>query len=453
MKTETWSSQATFLYATIGCSVGLGNLWRFPYIAGQNGGGAFVLVYIGFVLLVGIPLVMAELAIARRGHGSPVASVTAVARDESRSRGWRLIGWMSVLAPLLGLSFYSVVGGWSLDYLVQAGSGAFSQINGEQAGELFSGMLNSPNRMILSFSLMIASVTLVVGMGLSNGIERVTKVMMPLLAVLLVALAIYANIVGNSARAWSFLFSPDFSQLTADSILIALGQALFSIAVGTGALLAYGAYLPADVSIPRAAWAIGLADTAAALFAALLIFPIVFAAGLDAGEGPGLIFVTLPVAFASMPGAQIVGPLFFLLIFTAAFTSGLGMMEPFVSWAEERRWLSRPWAAIVTAVAVWPLGLAAVFSFNRWKDFTPLDAVPQLAGKTVFSILDYGVSNLVLPLNALLIALFAGWAILGSRMREDIGIESELGWRLWRLSTQFIAPIAICAVFFLNFAA
>ena len=450
MKTESWSSQATFLFATISCSVGLGNLWRFPYVAGQYGGGAFVLVYVTFVLLIGIPLIMAELSIARRGHSSPVATTALVSREEQGHSHWQVIGWLSIVSPLLALSFYSVVGGWSLDYLLLAGSGNFSGINGAQAGTLFQSILDSPLRMLASFTTMIIAVAVVVGSGIRKGIERASKFLMPALLLLMLCLGAYANIVGDAARAWSFLFRPDFSSLTADGVLVALGQSLFSISVGTGALLAYGAYLPRNVSIPRAAWAIGLADTGAALLAGLVIFPIVFASGLDAAEGPGLIFVTLPLAFSEMPGGQVFAPLFFLLVFFAAFTSGLGMMEPFVSWLEERPGWNRRRAAPVTGLLVWLLGLAAVFSFNLWKNFTPLDMIPQLEGRTVFSILDYVVSNFFLPFNAMMIALLAGWAINSARMRQGIGIRSAASWRIWQLSVRYMAPVAVLSIFLFN---
>lgn len=450
MKTEFWSSRTTFLFATIGCSVGLGNLWRFPYIAGENGGGAFVLVYIGFVLLAGIPLIMAELAIARRGRSNPVATTAAISSRESDHRRWQLIGWLSILAPLLGLSFYAVVAGWSLEYLLLAAGNRFAGIDGGQASALFADVLDSPGRMLFSFSLVIVSVAAVVGSGVRRGIETASKFMMPALFILLFGLAGYACTVGDAGAAIAFLFKPDFSSLTAHGILTAFGQSLFSLAVGTGAMLAYGAYLAPETSIPGAAWSIGLADTAAAMLAGMLIFPIVFSSGLDPAEGPGLIFVTLPVAFSSMPGGQVFASLFFLLVFFAAYTSGLGMMEPFVSWLEDRRGWNRPRAALLTAAVVWLLGLAAVFSFNLWKSFTPLDMIPQLEGRTVFSILDYLVSNLFLPVNALLIALLAGWVIAAGRMRQDIGIKSGLSWLVWQGSVRFIAPLAICCVFVVN---
>jgi NSS family neurotransmitter:Na+ symporter len=450
MKTERWSSRTTFLFATIGCSVGLGNLWRFPYIAGENGGGAFVVVYIGFVLLAGIPLIMAELAVARRGRSNPVATIRAVSLQESGHRRWQLIGWFSILAPLLGLSFYAVVAGWSLEYLLLALGNRFAGIDGGQAADLFADVLDSPGRMLFSFSLVIVSVAAVVGSGVRRGIEAASKIMMPALFILLLALAGYACTVGDAGAAASFLFAPDFSSLTAQGVLMAFGQSLFSLAVGTGAMLAYGAYLSPETSVPGAAWAIGLADTAAALLAGMLIFPIVFSSGLDPAEGPGLIFVTLPIAFSSMPGGQVFASLFFLLVFFAAYTSGLGMMEPFVSWLEDRPDWSRPRAAMLTAAVVWLLGLAAVFSFNLWKDFTPLDMIPQMQGRTVFSILDYLTSNLILPINALMIAVMAGWAIDSGRMRADIGISSPLSWSMWQVSVRFLAPAALVCVFIVN---
>jgi len=450
LKTEAWSTQVTFLFATVSCSVGLGNLWRFPYIAGENGGGAFVLVYIAFVLSIGIPLIMAELAIARRGHRSPVDTTAVISREESGHTRWQVIGWLSILAPPLALSFYSVVGGWSLDYLLLAATDRFAGVQPGAAEAMFERVLDSPARMLASFTLMVVSVTLVVRSGIRLGIERVAKFMMPALFLLLLTLAGYALAVGDGQRGLAFLFEPDFSSLSADGVLMALGQSLFSIAVGTGALLAYGAYLPREVSIPRAAWTIGLADTAAALLAGLVIFPIVFASGLDAGEGPGLIFVTLPVAFSEFPAGQVFASLFFLLVFFAAFTSGLGMMEPFVSWLEDRTGWNRRRAALLTGALVWTLGLAVVFSFNIWRDFTPLDMFPAFEGRTVFSILDYVVSNFVLPLNAMLIALMAGWAIDSARMRGDIGFGSGINWPVWRLSVRYLAPLAVLSVFLFN---
>jgi NSS family neurotransmitter:Na+ symporter len=450
MKTERWSSRATFLFATIGCAVGLGNLWRFPYIAGENGGGAFVLVYLGFVLMAGIPLIMAELAMARRGRSNPVATTAAISHQESGHRRWQLIGWLSILAPLLGLSFYGVVAGWSLEYLLLAASDRFTGINPGQAAALFDDVLDSPGRMLFWFSLVTVSVAAVVGSGVRRGIEAASNIMMPALFILLLGLAGYACTVGDASAAASFLFKPDFSSLTAQGVLMAFGQCLFSLAVGTGAMLAYGAYLPPETSIPGAAWIIGLADTAAALLAGMLIFPIVFSSGLDPGEGPGLIFVTLPIAFSDMPGGQIFGSLFFLLVFFAAYTSALGMMEPFVSWLEDRPRWNRRRAAMLTAAVVWFLGLAAVFSFNFWKNFTPLDMIPQMQGRTVFSILDYLVSNLILPINALMIALIAGWAIASTRMRKDIGIQSDMSWAVWQFSVRFLAPATILCMFTAN---
>ncbi|MEM1154999.1 MAG: sodium-dependent transporter [Pseudomonadota bacterium] len=450
MKKETWSSQTTFLFATISCSVGLGNLWRFPYVAGENGGGAFVLVYLACVLIIGIPAIMAELAIAKRGHSNPVATTAAVSLEETGHSRWQAIGWLSILAPLVALSFYGVVSAWALDYLLLAVQGRFVEADQAQTAALFDELLASPIKMLLWFTLVIATVAMVVGSGVRAGIERVSKLMMPALFLLLFGLAMYSMLIGQTSAAVSFLFKPDFSKLTAEGMLMAVGQALFSLAVGTGAILTYGAYLSTRTSITQSAWTIGIADTMAAMLAGLLIFPIVFASGLDPAEGPGLIFVTLPIAFSDMPGGVLFATLFFLLVLFAAFTSGLGMMEPAVSWLEDRPGWTRRRAAASIAVLIWILGLGAVFSFNLWRDFTPLDFIPQMQGRTVFSILDFVTSNLVLPLNALMIALLAGLVIDQGRMRADIAMKTATAWSLWRFSMRFVAPLAITAMFIVN---
>ncbi|MEM8564333.1 MAG: sodium-dependent transporter, partial [Pseudomonadota bacterium] len=319
-----------------------------------------------------------------------------------------------------------------------------------QTAALFDDLLASPSKMLLWFTLVIATVALVVGSGVRRGIERVSKLMMPALFFLLFGLAIYSMLIGQTSAAVSFLFKPDFSKLTAEGMLMAVGQALFSLAVGTGAILTYGAYLSTRSSITQSAWTIGFADTMAAMLAGLLIFPIVFASGLDPAEGPGLIFVTLPIAFSDMPGGVLFATLFFLLILFAAFTSGLGMMEPAVSWLEDRPGWTRQRAAVSIAAFIWVLGLGAVFSFNLWRDFTPLDFIPQMQGRTVFSILDFVTSNLVLPLNALMIALLAGLVIDQNRMRADIAMKTATAWSLWRFSMRFVAPLAITAMFIAN---
>jgi NSS family neurotransmitter:Na+ symporter len=447
---EHWSSRTAFLLAITGASVGLGNLWRFPYIAGENGGGAFVLIYLVFILVIGVPLVMAELALGRRGGRNPVATIALICAEQGRGRSWQAIGWFSILAPLLAATFYSVIAGWSLYYLVESLGFGLIGLDAEQAGQLFDALLADPGLLVLFHSLYLAGVVYVVGRGIRHGIETVTKVMMPALFLLLVFLAIYANVVGEARTGWHFLFNPDFSALTGEAVLMALGQALFSISVGTGAILTYGSYLTGSISIPAAAWTLGLVDTLTALLAGLAIFPILFAAGMHPAEGPGLMFITLPIALGNMPGGAFLSILFFLLLFLAAFTSSLAMLEPFVSWVTENRGVRRFKAAFATGLCIWLVGLSTVLSFNILKDFKPLDRLPLFEGRTVFSIIDFTVSNLMLPINALLITLFAGWALSRSFMWQQMGLTGTGSRRLWTAATRFLAPAALAAVFLSN---
>lgn len=443
---ETWSSRWTFLMATVGGAVGLGNLWRFPYIAGENGGGAFVVVYLAIVLVIGIPLVMAELALGRRGRGSPVAAMEVLCEGEQAHRAWQALGWMSIIAPPIALCFYSVIASWSMEYIVRAATGSFAGLTGEQAGVAFDSLLASPYRLIMWHTLFVAGVAFVVGKGVRGGLERATSVLMPALFVLVIILAIYANLTGDSARAFQFLFNLDFSMLTGESFLLALGQAFFSVTVGAGLLLTYGSYLGDDVDLTKAAWTIAIADTVVALMAALAIFPIVFAAGVDPGDGPGLPFISLPVAFGQMPGGQFFGTLFFVLLLFAAFTSALGMLEPIVAYLIEIQNSTRMKITAFLGAGVWLVGLGSVFSFNIWQDFHPLNAIPLLEGKTIFSLLDYAVSNFFMPVNGVLIALFAAWVMRKAVIHAELAPISDVVFWIWRFLTRFLVPIAIAVV-------
>lgn len=447
---EHWSSRLAFLMALTGAAVGLGNLWRFPYIVGENGGGAFVLLYFAFTLVVGVPLVMAELALGRSGGRNPVAAIAQVSAETGRSRWWLAIGWFSILAPLLATTFYSVIAGWSLYYLFKSLSFSFAGMDAAGASQLFDGLLADPALMFGLHTLYLGGAVWIVGRGVRHGIESVSKVMMPVLFFVLLFLAIYAGMAGDWAAGWRFLFVPDFAALSKEAVLMALGQAMFSISVGTGAILTYGSYLSADVSIPRAAWSLALLNTLSALLAGLAIFPILLGAGIHPAEGPGLMFVALPIALGNMPGGAVLGILFFLLLYIAAFTSSLAMLEPFVSWITENRGVRRMHAAILTGGCVWLAGLSTVFSFNLLADFKPLDRVPLMEGRTMFSIVDFFVSNIGLPLNALLIALFAGWALQNRYMIERIGLVNPASQRLWTWATRLLAPAAVAAVFVSN---
>ena len=451
-KHEKWSSPTVFMLATIGAAVGLGNLWRFPFVAGQNGGAAFVLIYIGFVLLLGIPVMMAELAMGRRGGGSPIASMRKLSVEAGASKVWAAIGWISILIPLIGMSYYSIVGGWSVDYVIKAAMNVFADISAQESENTFHRVLASPWRLLFFHGLFIASAVVVVARGVGSGIEAVSKYMMPALFAILIILVVNSIFNADIARGIDFLFNPHFDKITLKVVFMAMGQAFFSLAIGVGVMLTYGAYVPTDVSLPKAAFMIALADTAVAVLAGVAIFPVVFANGLDPAGGEGLIFVTLPVAFGNMPAGYIVGLLFFVLLFFAAYSSVLGMLEPVVSFLEEHRGFSRPKMAVLTGIFCWALGIAAALSFNVWSDLRPMAAVPFLAEKNIFGLLDFSIANFLLPLNAMLIAVFAGWVMTRQSLLEELGVKSAALSLFLQVVLRYIAPVLIFVIFYTSLA-
>lgn len=443
---EQWSARAPFLLATIGAAVGLGNIWRFPFIAGQNGGGAFVIIYLGFVFLIGIPIVMAEISIGRRGQLSTVSTMRKLAAEENKQPYWQLIGWLSILIPFLGLSYYSVVVGWSIEYIGKSALNSFQGFSREDSQASFQDMLDSPIRMLLTHTIFITIVVFVVGRGVRKGIESFSKFIMPLLFILLLGMVGNAIATADIKSGLQFLFTPDFSKITPAAIATALGQAFFSIAIGVGVLMTYGSYMPKNFSIPASAIIIVLADTLVAILAGIAIFPAVFQYGLDPAGGPSLIFVTLPITFGQMPGGHLFGLLFFIMLFFAAFTTAIGMLEPIVSWLNDSG-LKRSIMAIWSGGAAWLVGILSILSFNVWKDFKPLSFVPMLKDKTIFDLLDFLLANFMLPLNGLLIALFAGWVMSPSSTFEELALQKRWMYDCWQFSIRYVAPVAICLIF------
>ncbi len=439
-----WSSKPAFLLATIGGAVGLGNLWRFPYIAGDNGGGGFVLIYLGFVFLLGLPVMAGEMLLGRRGHRSAVNSIADLVRREDARSFWKSIGWLSLLVPFVGLSYYAVVAAWAIDYLLLAASDAFQGFDGAASQNAFGAQIDQPFYQAMLHAVFIAMTVWVVARGVNNGIERASKILMPALFGVILVLVGYGVVSADFGAAVEFLFKPDFSEITGQSVLIALGQALFSLAIGAGVLITYSAYMPQSFSIRTSATVICIGDTLAALLAGLAIFPIVFANNLDPAEGPGLIFVTLPIAFGNMPGGHAVGTLFFLLLLFAAYTTALGMLEPIVAWLEEKSPGKRKQLAVISGFAIWVTGLGSVLSFSVAADVHPLG----FAGidKNFFGLADFTVANLLLPANALLIAVFAGWVLKSTSVNEEFKTDPA-AWKIyWRFANRFIAPVAIVIV-------
>jgi len=446
----TWSSRIVFLMAAIGAAVGLGNVWKFPYTAGVSGGGAFVLIYIVSIAAVAAPIVMAELLIGRRGRRSPVNSFRELASKAGASTGWRWVGVINVTAVFLILTFYSVIAGWALAYVPKVVSGAFTGMGSEGVGQEFNELLASPLSMILWHGIFMILTIAIVARGVVGGIEKAVKFLMPSLFAMLLVLVGYAAVAGDFGAAVDFMFSVDFSKINAEVVLAAIGQAFFSVSVAMGLMIAYGAYLPETVRIPRASFIIAGADTLVALLAGLAIFPLVFANGLDPAEGPGLIFVTLPIAFGSMPAGSLFGTIFFLLLIFAALTSSIAIMEPIVSWADEQTAMARGPSAILVGTGAWLIGLVTVFSFNVWSGIHPLSAFKTFEGKTIFDLIDYLTSNIMLPLGGILIAVFAGWILSRSDTMDELGLSDGVAYRAWQFGMRFLAPVLVAAVLVFN---
>jgi len=435
-----WSSRWAFIMAATGSAVGLGNIWRFPYLTGEYGGGAFVLMYIGCVLLVGIPIMMSEVLLGRRGRQSPINTMASLAEEEGLTSGWRYLGWMGVVAGFLILSFYSVVAGWTLEYIFQAGSGNFLTATDEEIGEIFDSLLRNPGQLMAMHTLFMALTVIVVAMGVQSGLERAVKFLMPALFILLLLMVGYAMSTDGFEEGVYYLFYPDWSKLSGEGFLAALGQAFFSLSLGMGAIMVYGSYLPDDASIANTSVTIALADTLVAIMAGLAIFPLVFAYGLETGSGPGLIFVTLPIAFGQMPYGQIFGTGFFILLLFAAWTSSISLLEPAVAWLVENRGISRARSAAIAGLIAWVLGIGSVLSFNLWQDY-------RLFDKTYFEIMEYVTSNIMLPLGGLLIAVFTAWLMSRKAVIEELGLGEGLIFRTWLFVVRYVAPIGVVIIF------
>ncbi|NLO79791.1 MAG: sodium-dependent transporter [Xanthomonadaceae bacterium] len=441
---EQWSGSRGFVLAVAGSAIGLGNIWKFPYMAGANGGGAFVLVYLLCILAIGVPIMIAEILVGRRGQSNPVAAMRAAAEESGVSPVWRLIGGMGVLAGFLILSFYSVIAGWALDYTLRGLTGALSGLGAEEAQAQFGSLLDSPGLQIFWHTLFMLICFLIVARGVRGGIEWAVGWMMPLLFLLILVLVGYGAWIGAFAEGFTFLFRPDFSQLGPESVLMALGQAFFSLSLGMGAVMAYGSYLSPQESIGRNTVVVITTDTIVALLAGLMIFPIVFSIGLEPQAGPGLLFQTLPYVFGQMVAGSFFGFLFFLLVVFAALTSAISLLEPATAYLMARRGLSRLQAAGILAVIAWILGIFSALSFNLMSGFHPLGFIDALSGKTFFDLLDGVTSNIMLPLGGLGVALFVGWRMKRAAVAEEVRLGSYFG--LWYFVLRFVSPVLVVLV-------
>jgi NSS family neurotransmitter:Na+ symporter len=441
VSSQRWSSRWLFVLAAAGSAVGLGNIWKFPYIAGENGGGAFVLIYLVCIAAVGIPIMVSEVLLGRQGRSSPIHTMRKLAKASGRSQRWSVLGWMGVLAGFLILSYYAVIAGWAVNYVWLSGSGAFEGASAQAVGQSFDDFLASPFELIAYQTAFMILTIWIVGRGVTQGLEAAIRWFMPLLFMLLIALLVYSFNSGGFDQGFAFMFDMKWDAVTADSWLIAMGQAFFTLSLGMGTMMAYGAYVPDDANLGTTVVTIAALDTLIAVAAGLAIFPIVFANGLEVAQGPGLTFVTLPLAFGQMPFGSIFGALFFLLLSFAAITSAISLTEPALSFLVEEYNAKRQRVAISLGVICWALGLGTVFSFNVWSDVT------FVGGLTFFDSVDYFSQNILLPLGGMLITFFAIWLLPRGMVEQQLGIENPiLGWA-WKVVAGIVAPLGVLAVF------
>ncbi|MDR0717390.1 MAG: sodium-dependent transporter [Azoarcus sp.] len=435
---STWSNRWAFVLVTIGSAVGLGNIWRFSYLAGSSGGSAFVLVYLLCVALIGLPLLMAEILIGRRGRGNPVQAMLNTAEETGNSPWWALVGWVGMLGALLILSYYSVVSGWIADYLYQAVVGVRVE-TAAAAEQGFRDLADDPVRMGFWHTVVLTLSVGVVARGVVAGIEAASRIMMPILFLILVLLTLWGCVVGDMPAALHFMFDFKAEALTPGVVLAAMGHAFFSLSLGMGAIMVYGSYLDKKTSIGQTSlWVVG-ASTLVGLLSGMAIFSLTFGYGLAPAAGPGLILQTLPLAFAHMPGGRLVAIFFFLFVLFAAWTSAISLVEPFVSWLTERYGIRRVQAAWGTWAPVWLLGLAVCLSFNHWAEFT-------IAGLNLFDALDQFASKIMMPLSGLAIAIYVGWMMGKALVREEVQLRGG-AFPLWFLVLRYVAPLGIVLVF------
>lgn len=441
---QIWTRKSTFIFAAAGSAIGLGNLWKFPYMVGENGGGAFVLIYLACVLLIGLPIMMSESIVGKYSKGNAIDAISVTALRSNASQWWKSTAIIGMIGIFFILSFYSVIAGWAFDYTYHFAAGDFAGKSVGEVGTFFQKLLENPKQLIIWHSVFMLLTALIISRGAKAGIEKSLDIMMPVLFILLIAIVIYSMAAtGKFSQTLTYMFSADFSKITPIVVINALGQAFFSLSLGMCVIMTYAAYMREDVSITESSIYVTALDTGMALLAGLAIFPIVFANDMSVGSGPGLLFVTLSTAFAQLGTiGSILGVAFFFLVILAAISSSISMVEPFVKWCEEHFKINRIAITFIYCFVVWLVGLITVFSFNLWKDVDVLGT-----GKTPFDLLDFVTSSIILPLGGLLVALYVGWGLSPKISREELFKLNGFFFVLWLFIVRFIAPILISVVF------
>lgn len=438
MARDKFNSKFGAIMALAGSAVGLGNIWKFPYEAGSNGGGAFLLVYIFFVLAIGIPVMLSEFVIGRRGQRNPFGSFKKMAPGTH----WFLFGCLSIFAAALILSYYGTVSGWTLEYVWLAVTGSFQGCSTADISNLFNEFVSHPFKPLIwqvGFMILCAAIIM---MGVKKGIERYTKIMMPALFFIVIAMGIRACTLDGAGEGLRFLFYPDFSKLTAHSILNALGQSFFSLSIGMGALMTYASYISKSENLSQISIRVAVADTMVAILAGIAILPAVFAFGVNPASGPNLVYITLPQVFQSMPLGYIWGLLFFILLSFAALTSAISLLEVCVAYMTEELKLKRVSATLISTSIITLLGMLCTLSFG------PLNNA-KVINHTFFEIFDMFSSNIVLPTGGILVCIFVGWKMKISDLYSELSSRGTYKMKLFKvfyIIVKYIAPVAILLI-------
>jgi len=444
-RVETWSSNFAFYLSVAGAAIGLGTLWRFPFLVGQHGGGLFVLVFILACLLIAIPLLISEFMLGRRGGPNVPAAAGRVAVASGRSPLWAAIGVLGTLAIFLIMTYYSVIGGWVLSYVEAYAIGGAAALDQGGLTARFEALLANPWRLAFWHAAFMGATVGISASGIQRGIEIGNKIMMPGLFGILLALAIYALNQGDAERALAFLTRVNLSGLNGELVLAAVGQAFFATGVGMAIMIAYGSHVAAGTSLPRSAAVVALSIILASVLSSILIFPLVFGSNVDPAQGPQLAFIVMPSIFIGMPGGALVGTLFFVLLAFAALTSSIAGLEPAGAWLIERFRMRRVPAIALVAVTAWILGLATVFSFNHWGDVHPLATIERFRTATIFELTDFFASNVLLPVGALLTSLLVGWRLDRDVVNAEFGGPSATRTALV-VMLKYACPLALLAV-------
>lgn len=440
MNQNRWSSRLNFILATTGAAVGLGSIWKFPYMAGANGGGAFVLILLVATVFIGIPIMMAEILLGRLGRANPVATMRYLAKQQQQPRQWQWLGWWGALALVLVLSFYSVIAGWSIAYFFKSVTGVWQSITPAEIQKDWAQFLSNPLQLLLWHSLFIFLTLWVVARGVHRGLEKASRIMMPGLFIVLLILMIASIFIGDFQQALVFLFKPDFSKITPSVAIDALGQAAFSLAIGAGCMLVYGCYTTENTKLAINTCLIASLIILVSILSGLAIFPLVFQYELSPQGGPGLMFHVLPIVLSHMPAGHFFGSLFFLMLLFAAWTSSISMAEPLVVILTEEFKMTRLMGAILVGILTWALGGLAMLSFNLLGEF-------KILGRfLIFDAMADFATNIILPTGAFCFAIFAGWFIEPTPAKQALGLSS-FGFWLWRFLVRWIAPTAILLVF------